>query len=90
MGGSADLHSAAAWEIVLILADVMEKQGIMAKPDTLQADRRKIRDGLASLKSTAGLLGTIKRTEEGEATKPYLYVHAKTGEWAVLHDPSQQ
>lgn len=90
MGGSADLHSAAAWEIVLILADVMEKQGIMAKPDTLQADRRKIRDGLASLKSTAGLLGKIKRTEEGEATKPYLYVHAKTGEWAVLHDPSQQ
>lgn len=89
MGGSADLHSAAAWEIVLILADVMEKQGIMAKPDTLQADRRKIRDGLASLKSTAGLLGKIKRTEEGEATKPYLYVHAKTGEWAVLHDPSQ-
>ncbi len=90
MGGSADLHSAAAWEIVLVLADVMEKQGIMAKPDTLQADRRKIRDGLASLKSTAGLLGKIKRTEEGEATKPYLYVHAKTGEWAVLHDPSQQ
>lgn len=90
MGGSADLHSAAAWEIVLILADVIEKQGVMAKPDTLQADRRKIRDGLASLKSTAGLLGTIKRTEEGEATKPYLYVHAKTGEWAVLHDPSQQ
>ncbi|MEE9588616.1 MAG: ABC transporter substrate-binding protein [Hyphomicrobiaceae bacterium] len=89
MGGSADLHSAAAWEIVLVLADVMEKQGIMAKPDTLQADRRKIRDGLASLKSTAGLLGKIKRTEEGEATKPYLYVHAKTGEWAVLHDPSQ-
>lgn len=90
MGGSADLHSAAAWEIVMILADVMQKQGIMAKPDTVQEDRRKIRDGLAALKTTPGLLGEIKRTEEGEATKPYVYVHAKSGEWAVLHNPTKK
>ncbi len=87
--GNADLHSAAAWEIVMILKDVMEKQGVMAKPDTVKADRRKIRDGLAALKETPGLLGTIKRTPEGEAIKPYLYVHAKKGQWAVLHDPKK-
>ena len=86
-GGSADLHSAAAWEIVMVLRDVIEKQGVMAKPDTVQADRRKIRDGLASLKETKGLLGKITRDSEGEATKPYVYVHAKGGAWAVLHDP---
>lgn len=85
--GSADLHSAAAWEIVMVLKDVMETQGIMAKPDTVQEDRRKIRDGLAALKETKGLLGTIKRTEEGEAIKPYVYVHAENGEWTVLFDP---
>ena len=85
--GNADLHSAAAWEIVIVLKDVMESQGVMAKPDTVQADRRKIRDGLAALKETDGLLGTIKRTAEGEAIKPYLYVHAQSGEWAVLHNP---
>jgi branched-chain amino acid transport system substrate-binding protein len=85
--GNADLHSAAAWEIVMILKDVIEKTGVMAKPDTVKADRRKIRDGLASLKETKGLLGTIKRTPEGEAIKPYLYVHAKKGAWAVLHNP---
>ena len=28
------------------------------------------------------------REMDGEATKPYLYVHAQDGEWAVLHDPS--
>ncbi len=72
----------------MVLKDVMEAQGIMAKPDTLQADRRKIRDGLAALKQTDGLLGTIKRTAEGEAIKPYLYVHAASGQWAVLHDPT--
>jgi branched-chain amino acid transport system substrate-binding protein len=86
-GGSADLHSAAAWEIIMILKGVIEKSGVMAKADTVQADRRKIRDGLASLKTTEGLLGTIKRTAEGEAIKPYVYVHAQNGQWAVLHNP---
>ena len=87
--GSADLHSAAAWEIMMVLKDVMEREGVMAKPDTLEADRRKIRDGLAKLETTKGLLGNIQRTKEGEAIKPYLYVHAKAGEWAVLHDPGK-
>lgn len=86
-GGSADLHSAAAWEIVQVLKGVIESEGVMAKPDTVQADRRKIRDGLAKLKATDGLLGTIQRTDEGEATKPYLYVHAQGGQWVVLHNP---
>ena len=34
-----------------------------------------------------GLLGTIKRTDDREAIKPYMYVHAKDGKWAVLHNP---
>ncbi len=85
--GSADLHSAAAWEIVMVLKSVMEAEGVMAKPDSVAADRRKIRDGLARLDETDGLLGKIKRTGEGEALKPYVYVHAQSGEWAVLHEP---
>jgi branched-chain amino acid transport system substrate-binding protein len=85
--GSADLHSAAAWEIVYVIKQVMESEGVMGKPDTVQEDRRKLRDGLAKLETTGGLLGTIVRESDGEATKPYLYVHAQDGEWAVLHDP---
>ena len=88
--GSADLHSAAMWENMMILKDVIEAVGIDAKPDTLAADRRKIRDGLAGLKETKGLLGTIKRTDDREAIKPYLFVQAKKGAWTVLHDPSKQ
>ena len=49
-GGSADLHSAAAYEIMFILKDVIEQQKIMAKPDTVAADRNKMRQGLAALK----------------------------------------
>ncbi len=88
LGGSADLHSAAAWEIMMILKDVIEAAGIQATADSVAADRQAIRDGLASLKTTKGLLGEIQRTDEGEAVKPYVYVHAADGNWAVLHDPN--
>jgi len=87
-GGSADLHSAAAYEIMFILKDVIEQQKIMARPDTVQADRNKMREGLAALKETNGLLGKIGRTSDREAIKPFLYVHAKDGSWQVLHKPS--
>ena len=87
-GGSADLHSAAAYEIMFILKDVIERQKIMAKPDTVAADRVKMREGLAALKETNGLLGKVGRTADREAVKPFLYVHAKDGSWVVLHKPS--
>jgi branched-chain amino acid transport system substrate-binding protein len=85
--GSLDLHSAATYENMFILKKVMEEQGVLAKPDTVQADREKIRQGLAGLKETDGLLGRSKRTDDREAVKPYLYVHAKDGKWVVLHNP---
>ena len=85
--GAADLHSMAAWENVFILKQVMESAGISGKPGDLQADRRKIRDGLAKLKTTQGLIGTTKRDAEGEADKPYVFVHANKGEWKVLYNP---
>ena len=86
--GSADLHSAAAYEIMFILKDVIESQKIMAKPDTVAADRVKMREGLASLKETNGLLGPVGRTADREAIKPFLFVHAKDGSWQVLHKPA--
>jgi branched-chain amino acid transport system substrate-binding protein len=76
----------AAWENVFILKDVMESEKVLAKPDTVQADRRKIRDGLAKLTATEGLLGTTKRAER-EAEKPFVFVRAKNGQWAVYHNP---
>ena len=84
--GSADLHSMAAWENVFILKDVMESEKILAKPDTVQADRRKIRDGLSKLTATEGLLGTTKRADR-EAEKPFVFVRAKNGQWSVYHNP---
>jgi len=87
-GAAADLHSAAAWENVMIIKDVMETVGVSANGENLEADRRAIRDGLEALKTTPGLIGTVTRNqEEGEALKPYVFVHAKGGNWEVLYDP---
>jgi len=85
--GFLDLHSAAAWENMFILKGIIEAQKISGRKEDLQADRRKIRDGLANLKTTKGLLGVSKRTDDREADKPYLFVHASKGEWKVLHNP---
>ncbi|MDA1116691.1 MAG: ABC transporter substrate-binding protein [Proteobacteria bacterium] len=83
--GNADLHSMAAWENMFILKNVMESEKITGTD--VQGDRRKIRDGLAKLKTTKGLIGVSKRDAEREADKPYLFVHAKKGEWKVLYNP---
>ena len=83
--GNADLHSMAAWENMFILKQVMESEKITGKD--MQGDRRKIRDGLAKLKSTQGLMGVTKRTKDREADKPYLFVHAKGSNWVVLYNP---
>jgi branched-chain amino acid transport system substrate-binding protein len=85
--GSLDLHSGATYENMFILKKVIEEQKVMAKPDTLAADRDKIRKGLAGLKETDGLIGKTKRTDDREAIKPFLFVHAKSGKWEVLHNP---
>ena len=87
-GGSTDLHSAAAYENMFIIKDIIEKQKITARPDTLAEDRVKMREGLAALKETNGLLGKISRDGEREAVKPFLYVIAKDGAWTVLHKPT--
>ena len=85
--GSLDLHSGAAYEIIAVLKDVIESEGVLAKPDSVQADRAKIRNGLAKLTETKGLMGVTKRTADREAVKPFLFVHAKGGKWEVLHNP---
>jgi branched-chain amino acid transport system substrate-binding protein len=83
--GAADLHSMAAWENMFILKAVMESEKITGKD--VQGDRRKVRDGLAKLKTTPGLMGITKRTDDREADKPYLFVTAKGNDWVVLYDP---
>lgn len=86
-GASMDLHNAAAWENIYTLKDLIEKAKIMAKPETVQADRAKMREALASVKETTGLLGKVGRTDDREAVKPFLFVRAEKGAWTVAYTP---
>ena len=84
-----DLHNAAAFENIFTLKELVEKQKVMGRPDTVQADRQKMREALASMKETKGLLGKVGRTDDREAIKPFLFVQAKAGNWIVAHTPKQ-
>ncbi|MBA2672706.1 ABC transporter substrate-binding protein [Ramlibacter sp.] len=87
-GGYSDLHSMAAWENMLALKKVIETSGVQARPDTVKADRIKIRDGLAAMQQTEGLLGPLQRTKDREAVKPYVFVEANAGNWRVVNRPA--
>ena len=88
VGTNMDLHNAAAWENIFTLKDLIEKAKIVGKPETVQADRAKMREALASMKESQGLLGKIGRTEDREAVKPFLFVQASKGAWIVAHTPA--
>lgn len=88
--GNVDLHSAAVYENMIVLKQVIEAAGIEAKPTTVAADRRKIRDGLAQLKEFQGLLGKVTRMPDRESVKPYVFAQATRSEWTVLFDARSQ
>jgi branched-chain amino acid transport system substrate-binding protein len=85
--GNVDLHSAAVYENVYVLKQVIETSGVEGKPTTVAQDRRRIRDGLAKVKEFDGLLGKVTRLDDRESIKPYVFAIAKNSDWAVLHDP---
>lgn len=85
--GNVDLHSAAVYENMYVLKKVIETSGVEAKPTTVAQDRKRIRDGLAKVQEFNGLLGKIKRLDDRESVKPYVFAVAKNSDWAVLFDP---
>jgi branched-chain amino acid transport system substrate-binding protein len=86
-GGIADLHGMAAWEILYAIKDVIERQGIVPTSTSVQADRRKLRDGLAQTGTIRGVLGRILRRPDRESLKPFVLVQAKGAEWTVVFTP---
>jgi len=86
-GGIADLHGMAAWEILYTVKRVIEQQGIVPTPASVTADRRKLRDGLASLETMQGVLGTIKRRADRESLKPFVLAQVQSSEWKVVFTP---
>jgi branched-chain amino acid transport system substrate-binding protein len=84
MGGIADLHSMAAWEILFTLEQAIEQSAIVPSPLTTASDRRKLRDSLAHLQTMNGVMGSIDRTAGRESLKPFVLVRAEHGVWKVI------
>jgi branched-chain amino acid transport system substrate-binding protein len=89
MGGIADLHSMAAWEILFTLKQAIEQSAIVPSPMTTASDRRKLRDTLADLHTMNGVMGSIDRTAERESLKPFVLVRAEHGVWKVISSDTE-
>ncbi len=92
-GGFMDIHSAAVWEVMTVLVQALENTDVQLRPDTLQSDRRKIRDYVAKVGKWEGLLGIIvsKNREpefhDGDVSKPWLLAEAQGSEWGIYWRP---
>jgi branched-chain amino acid transport system substrate-binding protein len=84
VGGIADLHGMAAWEILYTLKSAIEQNQIVPGTGTTSTNRRKLRDELAKLQTMKGVMGTINRTPDRESLKPFSLVRADHGRWKVL------
>jgi branched-chain amino acid transport system substrate-binding protein len=89
--GFIDLHSAPVYENLMLLKSVLKDAGVVGKPDTVAADRRRIRDQLEKVTEFDGLLGKIKFRHDlgGEVEKAWLIAEVKDGKFAVQWIPPQ-
>ncbi len=72
-----------AYDVVMILADVMRKAGI--KADTAVQDARtKVRDGFNNIKDYKGISGNITMKPNGDATTLPTVMIARNGAWEVI------
>lgn len=78
------------YEGIYILKWAIENAGIKNTPDTLAADRRKVRDQLASMKDWTNPLGLKLTVEEtGDIAREYVYVQIRDGDFKLWWHPEQ-
>jgi branched-chain amino acid transport system substrate-binding protein len=86
-------RSHTAYEIIYLVKDLVEKSGIENTPESLLADRRKLRDAIAALRSFNGMIGPIAINPETHPTKPreaekeLFLLQVKGGQWTTLLSP---
>jgi branched-chain amino acid transport system substrate-binding protein len=85
-GDQLTMGNAAVWEIVMWLRDLIPQAGIGGKPETLQRDRRLLRDAIANMGARPGLLGTSIMGPTGDmAYKPWVIISTADGKtWAPV------
>ena len=80
-------------EIIYLMKDLIEKSDIQNTEESLHADRRKLRDALAAVRTFQGTIGPITINPEDHPTKPreaekeLFLLQVKAGWWTTLHTP---
>jgi branched-chain amino acid transport system substrate-binding protein len=87
-------RSHTAYEIIYLVKSVIEKSTIENTEESLAADRRKLRDALAAVRSFDGMIGPISINPESHSTKPreaekeLFLLQVKGGQWTTLLSPA--
>ena len=74
-------YDVAVYDILEFLVDIMKKQGTQNDPGQLQANRDKIRNGLAHMKLWRGTAGMMVFDEKGDGIRTIHIVRVKGGKW---------
>lgn len=86
-------HSAAhAYDGMNILAKVLGEAKVENKPETLAADRKKIRDGFTTIKNYIGVsvpisYGPTATPKDRDGMKSSLLAQVKGGKWVIVRGP---
>jgi branched-chain amino acid transport system substrate-binding protein len=87
-------RSHTAYEIIYLVKSVIEKSTIENTEESLVADRRKLRDALAAVRTFDGTIGPISINPENHPTKPreaekeLFLLQVKNGQWTTLVSPA--
>ena len=80
------LTTESIYDSVYITRHLIGKLKISGKPEDLQKDREKMRDGWATLKDFPGVSGKISIDKNGDAIKAYYTLVVKGGKWVSVKD----
>jgi len=75
--------TASMYNTLLVTRNLIEKQNLSGKPEDLQKDREKIRDGWANLKDFQGL-SKLTINQDGDALTDYWTLVVKDGAWVPV------
>ncbi|MBI3090802.1 MAG: ABC transporter substrate-binding protein [Candidatus Tectomicrobia bacterium] len=76
--------AASLYDTIMMLKQVIETAGVTNRPEDLQKDRERIRDGFANLKGFKGLAGEFSMDPNGDGIKQTYPMVVRNGTWALV------
>jgi branched-chain amino acid transport system substrate-binding protein len=78
-----DYYVANAFDAVFMMVEAILKTGVQNRPETLEADRDKIKDYFSKLRTFKGV-ASKGFNDDGDGVKDVLVMEARDGRWRVV------